>query len=92
MKARKKATVIVDVHQVFSSDKLDSYPDWLISLINNDYIIFTNADMPENDIGYIRTLEGKLYIGQGDFIIKGIDGECYACKPDIFHRTYDILS
>ena len=80
MKARKKATVIVDVHQVFSSDKLDSYPDWLISLINNDYIIFTNADMPENDIG------------QGDFIIKGIDGECYACKPDIFHRTYDILS
>lgn len=37
----------------------------------------------------IRTLEGVMRISPGDFIIKGVKGECYPCKPDIFEATYE---
>lgn len=37
----------------------------------------------------IRTLEGEMLASIGDFIIKGVDGEFYPCKPDIFQKTYD---
>ena len=40
---------------------------------------------------YIITLEGNMYLTEGDYIIKGIKGECYPCKPDIFEKTYDII-
>lgn len=38
---------------------------------------------------YIKTLEGDLKASIGDFIIKGIKGEFYPCKPDIFEKTYE---
>lgn len=37
---------------------------------------------------HIRTLEGDLYAAPGDYIIKGVKGEFYPCKPDIFKQTY----
>jgi hypothetical protein len=37
----------------------------------------------------IQTLEGFMRISHGDFIIKGIQGEFYPCKPDIFEQTYE---
>jgi len=37
----------------------------------------------------IPTLEGKLKVSDGDWIIKGVKGEFYPCKPDIFEITYD---
>lgn len=37
----------------------------------------------------IKTLEGKHMVSKGDFIIKGIKGEFYPCKPDIFKLTYE---
>ena len=41
-------------------------------------------------IGYvIHTLEGDMLVGDGDWIIKGVQGEFYPCKPDIFEKTYE---
>ena len=37
----------------------------------------------------INTLEGIMRANLGDFIIKGVKGEFYPCKPDIFYETYD---
>ena len=37
----------------------------------------------------IRTLEGTMLASEGDWIIKGIAGEFYPCKPDIFEKTYE---
>lgn len=37
----------------------------------------------------IQTLEGKIIATQNDYIIKGIKGEFYPCKPDIFEATYE---
>ncbi len=39
----------------------------------------------------ISTLEGNLVASPGDYIIQGIDGEYYPCKPDIFNETYELL-
>jgi len=38
---------------------------------------------------YIKTLEGKMDVRIGDWIIKGVKGEFYPCKPDIFEATYE---
>lgn len=38
---------------------------------------------------YIKTLEGELTVSDGDWIIKGVQGEFYPCKPDIFEATYE---
>lgn len=37
----------------------------------------------------IKTLEGDMKAMPGDFIIKGVNGEYYPCKPDIFAKTYE---
>lgn len=39
--------------------------------------------------GYIDTLEGKMHVIAGDWIITGVKGEKYNCKPDIFEATYE---
>jgi len=38
---------------------------------------------------YINTLEGRHFINDGDYIIQGVQGELYPCKPDIFHAAYE---
>jgi hypothetical protein len=42
-----------------------------------------------SNAGVITTLEGVMSVQCGDFIITGVKGEKYACKPDIFHLTYE---
>lgn len=37
----------------------------------------------------IVTLEGNLHVSVGDYVIKGVQGEFYPCKPDIFEMTYE---
>lgn len=37
----------------------------------------------------IETLEGTMSANEGDYILKGISGEFYPCKPDIFNNTYE---
>ena len=39
----------------------------------------------------IRTLEGDMKISEGDFVIKGVNGEFYPCKPEIFEKTYEVV-
>ena len=44
-----------------------------------------------DQIIYIDTLEGQMKADKGDWIITGVNGEQYPCKPEIFKKTYDIL-
>ena len=39
---------------------------------------------------YIDTLEGKMYVSTGDYIIEGVNGEFYPCKSEIFEKTYEM--
>jgi hypothetical protein len=45
----------------------------------------------DGDDLYIKTLEGEMHAAKGDWIIRGVKGEYYPCKPDIFESTYDFV-
>lgn len=47
---------------------------------------------PGETQAYIETLEGPLNVSEGDWIITGVKGERYPCKPDIFEATYEPVS
>ena len=47
------------------------------------WVFLTNGEI------HIPTLEGTMVAGQKDYIIKGVNGEFYPCKPDIFEKTYE---
>ncbi len=81
MKYRKKP-VVIEAIQV---------------LPENSDILFKFYKTSSEDWGYdenklyiiIKTLEGNMIAHEGDYIIKGIKGEFYPCKPDIFEATYE---
>ena len=57
---------------------------------SNELVMFVGHYLVDkNDEFYIETLEGEMHVAQGDFVIKGIKGEFYPCKPDIFEATYE---
>ena len=60
-------------------------PEWAVEAEKNGTIFF--KDQGEM---YINTLEGDHHASVGDYIIRGVNGELYPCKPDIFEKTYDI--
>jgi hypothetical protein len=45
--------------------------------------------LPRGSLGVIDTLEGVMYVNPCDWIITGVKGEHYPCKPDIFDMTYE---
>lgn len=58
---------------------------------------FMGEDIPVRDADislpvFINTLEGTMSAMPGDFIIKGVRGEFYPCKPDIFAATYEAVN
>ena len=54
-----------------------------------DFLGWRNACCDEKDGLRIHTLEGTHHASIGDWIIKGVQGEFYPCKPDIFAATYE---
>ncbi len=70
------------------------WPDWLNRAWNGDRDkegTLQRVDMDNElpDQLEIVTLEGKHLVSWGDFIIQGVNGEIYPCKPDIFEKTYE---
>lgn len=62
----------------------------------DEICLFVGKSLQNNHCGerepqelYIETLEGVHLAKKGDFIIKGVHGEFYPCKPDIFEKTYE---
>lgn len=58
-----------------------------------EIVRFTNKTVKyDGETMEIETLEGTMKASVGDYIIKGVNGEFYPCKPDIFKKTYDIFT
>jgi hypothetical protein len=88
MKATKKAVTIECFKydgDLINSDGKFYVPEWAQKAYEDGTIFF--KDQGEM---YIKTLEGDHHASVGDFIIRGVNGELYPCKPDIFEKTYDI--
>jgi len=65
-------------------------PLWIVNAIKRGDVYFVNHNSGLVFMK-IKTLEGEMTAGQGDYIIKGIKGELYPCKPDIFENSYELL-
>lgn len=88
MKYRKKP-VIIDAFQWTGGPDQKDDPEWIIKAIMDGDAWFENVGTPEVKL-MIRTLEGVHEASVGDYIIRGIAGEIYPCKPDIFAATYEL--
>jgi hypothetical protein len=58
------------------------------AMIHYQYTAIT-PDVP-NVVLVLDTYEGEMHASKGDYIIKGVDGEIYACKPWVFEKTYEV--
>lgn len=61
-------------------------PDWAVAALQNGTLFYEG----QGEL-YIKTLEGDHHTSVGDFIIQGVKGEIYPCKPDIFGMTYEMV-
>lgn len=88
MKFRKKP-VTIEAEQYQPFNKVDG----VVELIETKYKDFDGHDYvnPEQKVvkAWVETLEGKMNVSPGDWIITGVKGEKYPCKPDIFEMTYE---
>lgn len=79
---RKRPVVIEAIKLKFSTDSQDEIIQWS-----------NNTTQKGLDGGLkIPTLEGIMIANTGDYIIKGVKGEFYPCKPDIFEMTYELVN
>lgn len=87
MKFRKKPVVIEAFRLGF-----DNPPLWWKTAVDRGRArVKPSPSAPENKrCAYIDTLEGTHIADHGDWIIRGIKGELYPCKPDIFDMTYEL--
>ena len=82
----RKKPVVIEAVQWF---KLGDHPEVTASRpFDWPHEDFAQATMKHGQ-GWIKTLEGGHVVTPGDWIIKGIAGEFYPCKPDIFETAYE---
>ena len=86
----KKKPVVIEAVQFTNnntntnSENIQFITDW----INSEKENTANHD---NTNIFIQTLEGIMKASVGDYIIRGVNGEFYPCKEDIFLKTYDVV-
>lgn len=80
----RKRPVEVEAWQIGSDEKK---PAWLLDAMANDVAL----ERVDGTGWLIRTLEGDHFGNVGDYIIQGVKGELYPCKPDIFEQTYEVV-
>lgn len=90
----RKKPIVIDAFQMTEARRDDNseWPDWLNLAWNMDHgegALFIDADDFARHRLVIGTKEGVYRVTWNDWIIKGIAGELYACKPDIFAATYE---
>jgi len=95
----RKKPVAIEAFQMTIERRQDNseWPDWLHMAWNKEYeeegsvspSEYPNSDGTDRLV--ITTLEGIHLVSWGDWIIQGVQGELYPCKPDIFEATYEAV-
>jgi hypothetical protein len=91
----RKRPVIIEAFQMTKARGNDNndWPAWLHKAWNTNHLeagsLFIKSHEPRQFA--IQTLEGARDVTWGDFIIQGVKGELYPCKPDIFAATYEVV-
>ena len=84
MKYRKKPVIIEAIQFEDNSDRIIEIHEFM-----GGDTIRVNYEDKDNPYLKIETLEGIMKASVGDYIIKGVNGGFYPCKPDIFEKTYE---
>lgn len=88
----RKLPVEIEAFKWTGDEHQKEDPAWICNAIRKGDVWF-NKGNGVTDVGMrIRTLEGVMEAQLGDYIIKGIKGEIYPCKPDIFEATYELVA
>lgn len=82
----RKKPVVIEAWQLGSSEPM---PQWLHDAITGIVTPITVDDENVMQSAFITTLEGTMTGNSGDWIIRGVKGELYPCKPDIFAASYE---
>jgi hypothetical protein len=91
----RKKPVVIEAFQMTDTRRWDNseWPEWLHKAwnlrIHEPGALFIDPDDPQNQLLCIQTLEGAHKVPWDDWIIQGVKGELYPCKPDIFEATYE---
>lgn len=65
-------------------------PLWAIEAHQKGVLFFGNFKDKPYEL-FVKTLEGDMHVCVGDYVIKGVHGEIYPCKADIFKETYETV-
>lgn len=87
MKYRKKP-VVVEAMRISEKTERDVI-EWSKGKVCASPVLEKTESNPSGVYWQIDTLEGVMTAIPGDYIIKGVNGEFYPCKPDIFEKTYE---
>ena len=97
LKFRKKP-VVIEAFQMTPERRVDNidWPHWMHAAWNEERgapgSLYPTEEGTGDGMLSIGTLEGPLLVSWGDWIIRGVQGELYPCKPDIFKATYDAVT
>lgn len=91
MKYRKKP-VVIEAFKLNSRGLIGE--EWFWDAVSENRIIIYNfgKNYPQDAWCEIKALEGIMVAKTGDYIIRGVEGEIYPCKPNIFEKTYEVAS
>jgi hypothetical protein len=90
----RKKPVVIEAFQ-YDGDLRNTYgnyyvPEWAITAFENDIMFYDSLDESSEPCDlFIKTLEGNMLVNVNDFVIRGVNGELYPCKPNIFEKTYE---
>lgn len=84
----KKKQLVIEAIQFLSLNDYLSIVEWVRNSAGDS---FADELQYQTPIMIINTLEGAMPASPGDWIIKGVQGEFYPCKPEIFEATYEAV-
>lgn len=93
--AYRKKPVVIEAFQLTEETRKNNnnWPQWAHAAWNegNSRVgaLYPKYFGEERGALFVNTLEGPLTVSIGDWIIRGVNGELYPCKPDIFEKTYE---
>jgi len=87
-KYRKKPVEIEAFEWLTGAPGNPAWPEWFAAAVGNGVVQIQKLD--GKHFAKIATLEGVMTAMPGDWVIQGVKGEMYPCKPDIFAATYEL--
>lgn len=88
----RKKPVEIEARQWNSIEEINDLMEWTEDSLSYDEEVSGPSDpLTGEDWGLLNvdTMEGSMTVTPRDWIIKGVEGEFYACKPSIFDKTYE---